>query len=92
MPTNVRTFLRDFAAFKARARKGETVRVQDKVGEFLFTAATARKSLLDAARGKITLHGDQFDRIIAASANIHRLPLITRDANITEAGVVETRW
>jgi len=58
MTTNVRTFLRDFAAFKARARKGETVRVQDKEGEFLFTAATARKSLLGAAKGKIALHAD----------------------------------
>ena len=58
MTTNVRTFLRDFTTFKARARKGETVRVQDKEGEFLFTAATPRKSLLGAARGKITFHAD----------------------------------
>ena len=35
-------------------------------------------------------HGDQFDRIIAATAKIHRLPLITKDANTTDAGVVET--
>ena len=27
-------------------------------GEFLFTAATARKSLLGAAKGKIRFHGD----------------------------------
>jgi PIN domain nuclease of toxin-antitoxin system len=37
-------------------------------------------------------HGDQFDRIIVATAKIHRLPLITKDANITDAGVVETVW
>ncbi len=37
-------------------------------------------------------HGDQFDRIIAATAKIHRLPLITKDANITDAGVVGTVW
>lgn len=58
MITNVRTFLRDFTTFKARARKGDTVRVQDKEGEFLFTAATPRKSLLGAAKGKIAFHGD----------------------------------
>lgn len=58
MVTNVRTFLRDFAAFKARARKGETVRVLDKEGEFLFTAATPRKSLLAAAKGRIAFHDD----------------------------------
>ncbi|HLP01067.1 MAG TPA: type II toxin-antitoxin system VapC family toxin [Opitutaceae bacterium] len=37
-------------------------------------------------------HGDQFDRIITATAKVHRLPLITRDANITDAGVVDTLW
>jgi hypothetical protein len=38
MIVNVRTFLRDFSAIRARARNGETVRVKDKDGEFLFTA------------------------------------------------------
>jgi PIN domain nuclease of toxin-antitoxin system len=37
-------------------------------------------------------HGDQFDRIIAATAKVHRLPLITKDANITDAAVVSTLW
>ncbi|HEV8073293.1 MAG TPA: hypothetical protein VGP21_04095 [Opitutaceae bacterium] len=58
METNTRNFLRDFTAFKAKARKGETVRVQDKAGCFLFTAATPRKSLLGAAKGKIAFHDD----------------------------------
>ena len=58
MVTNVRTFLREFATFKAKARRGETVRVQDKEGEFLFSAATPRKSLLGAAKGKIVFHSD----------------------------------
>ena len=58
MVTNVRTFLREFATFKAKARKGETVRVKDKEGVFLFSADAPRKSLLGAARGKITIHGD----------------------------------
>jgi len=58
MVTNTRTFLRSFTTFKARARKGETVRVQDKEGEFLFTAAMPRKSLLGTAKGKIAFHDD----------------------------------
>jgi hypothetical protein len=58
METNTRNFLRDFTSFKAKARKGETVRVQDKEGCFLFTAATPRKSLLGAAKGKIVFHAD----------------------------------
>ena len=58
MITNTRCFLRDFAACKARARKVEAVRVQDKEGEYLFTASAPRKSLLGAAKGKIVFHGD----------------------------------
>lgn len=37
-------------------------------------------------------HGDQFDRIITATAKVHRLPLITKDANITDSGVVAIHW
>lgn len=37
-------------------------------------------------------HGDQFDRIITATAKCHRLSLITRDANITDAGIVPCIW
>ena len=37
-------------------------------------------------------HGDQFDRIITATAKAHGLTLITRDANITDSGVVATLW
>ena len=37
-------------------------------------------------------HGDQFDRIIAATAKIHQIPLVTKDANITDAAVVTTLW
>lgn len=37
-------------------------------------------------------HGDQFDRIITATAKVHRLPLITKDANIAESSVVATYW
>ncbi len=66
MVTNVRSFLRDFTRFKARARRGETVRVQDKAGEFLFTAATPRRSLLGAAKGRISLHDDLTRPTLAA--------------------------
>jgi hypothetical protein len=58
MVTNVRTFLREFPAFKARARRGETVRIQDKEGGFLFTAVGTRRTLLGAARGKIAFSHD----------------------------------
>lgn len=37
-------------------------------------------------------HGDQFDRIITATAKAHKLILITKDANITDAGIVATLW
>jgi len=37
-------------------------------------------------------HGDQFDRIITATAQAHKLMLITKDANITDAGIVTTLW
>ncbi|MEY2878266.1 MAG: hypothetical protein RLZZ15_646 [Verrucomicrobiota bacterium] len=37
-------------------------------------------------------HGDQFDRIIAATAKVHGVPLITKDTNITDAGTVATLW
>ena len=37
-------------------------------------------------------HGDQFDRIITATAKVHRLPLVTKDANITDSSIVTTVW
>ena len=37
-------------------------------------------------------HGDKFDRIITATAKIHKLTLITKDANITDSGIVLTLW
>lgn len=58
MTTNVRTFLREFSAFKAQARKGSTVRIRDREGEFLFTSIGARRTLLGAARGKIAFRDD----------------------------------
>ncbi len=37
-------------------------------------------------------HGDPFDRVIAATAKIHSVPLLTRDRSITAAGSVKTLW
>ena len=37
-------------------------------------------------------HGDQFDRIITATAKVHRLTLVTKDANIADSAIVTTVW
>lgn len=37
-------------------------------------------------------HGDQFDRIITATARVHKVILITKDANITDSGLVPILW
>lgn len=37
-------------------------------------------------------HGDQFDRIITATAKVHKLALITKDAAITDAEIVPVIW
>jgi len=58
MQTNVRNFLRDFAAIKARAQKGEIIHVIDREGEFLFASATRKRSLLGASKAKLLVHGD----------------------------------
>lgn len=37
-------------------------------------------------------HGDQFDRIITATAKVHELTLLTRDAAISDSGLVPILW
>ncbi|MBM3843915.1 MAG: type II toxin-antitoxin system VapC family toxin [Verrucomicrobia bacterium] len=37
-------------------------------------------------------HGDPFDRIIAATAKVHRLTLLSRDATLAESGLVPVVW
>ena len=68
MNTNIRTFLRDFAAFKAEARRGRMVRIRDREGDFLFTAVRARRQLLGPARGKIRFAGDLTRPTLLAAA------------------------
>lgn len=68
MITNTREFLRQFAAFKAKARRGETVRIRDKEGDFVFAISSPRRSLIGAARGKIAIHGDLTGPTLAAEA------------------------
>ena len=61
----------------------------------LLEFVTVLPITLDIALAAPTLplgHGDQFDRIIAATAKAHRLVLVSKDANLTEAGIVETLW
>jgi aspartyl-tRNA synthetase len=33
-----------------------------------------------------------FDRVIAATAKVHKVPLLTRDRLIAGSGVIETVW
>jgi PIN domain nuclease of toxin-antitoxin system len=37
-------------------------------------------------------HGDPFDRIITATAKVHRLTLLSRDERLAEAGLVPVVW
>lgn len=37
-------------------------------------------------------NSDQFDRIITATAKVHRLTLVTKDANISDSGIVPVIW
>lgn len=69
MKTSTREFLREFAAHKARARRGETVRIQDREGEYVFMAVSAgRKSLLGCAKGKVTIAADLTATTLPATA------------------------
>jgi hypothetical protein len=66
--TNTRTFLRSFTAFKAKARRGETVRLSDGAAIFIFRLETEGKSLIGAAKGKIKCRGDLTKPTLPAAA------------------------
>ncbi len=40
----------------------------------------------------LTFNGDPFDAVIVATARLKELPLITKDQEITTAGMVEIAW
>lgn len=61
----------------------------------LLKRLTVLPITLDAAIAAPALglpHGDQFDRIITATAKIFGLQLVTRDGNISDAGTVHVIW
>lgn len=54
-----------------------------------------RPASLDAAIAAPALalpHGDPYDRLIVAEALVLGMPLITKDGNITDSGVVRVIW
>ena len=77
MIVNVRTFLRDFSAIKARARKGETVRVKDKDGEFLFTGGCPTQTIV-GSRQREDLHSRRFDQADAVQRRLEAFSLMAR--------------
>ena len=56
-----------------------------------FDWAPLELEVIDEAL-KFSFNNDPFDLTIAATASIRNLPLITRDAEIVEADVVEIAW
>lgn len=58
MVTNVRTFLREFAACKTRALNGETIIIRDRADEYVFSVKSRRRSALGCAKGKIIIKAD----------------------------------
>ena len=71
--------------------RGSPVAVLGKLLHYV-TVLPITLDIAIAAPALALKHGDQFDRIIAATAKVHQIPLITKDANITDSEVVTTVW
>ncbi len=82
----------------AMLEKKGRIRLEDPV-EAVLTRAARHLSILPIdpfiANDAMSLElpqGDPFDRIIVATARRHRIPLLTRDREISESGLVEIFW
>jgi len=45
-----------------------------------------------ACTARLEMHGDPADRLIVASALVHKCALVTRDENIQNTKIVRTIW
>lgn len=57
-----------------------------------FRALPVDAEIAALAVGLSLPQADPFDRIFVATATRHRLPLVTRDLQIRDSGLVETIW
>jgi PIN domain nuclease of toxin-antitoxin system len=69
-----------------------------KVEEYLlevqtrFTVMPLGAAIACEAMSVSLPEGDPFDRVVVATARHHRLPLVTRDREIQQSGLVEIVW
>ena len=87
--------LYEFALTIARGRIGTNLPLDELMNEiplrFAVLPLTAKVAML-AAQLPDTFPRDPFDRMIAATAILHRVPLVTADGAIRRSGVVATVW
>ena len=75
---------------RLRVRRGPEHLLAAIAGSFRILQITPATALLAMALD--LPHGDPFDRVIAATAMHHQLPLLTRDENLTQHATLETVW